>query len=96
MKTNVHKILMYSFIFSLVTVLPASLMKIYHIDGGSTLLGIGLIATFVYMVTALYEIFNSRRINTPEKLMWLIGFLFFNLIAGLLYVFSARRRIVVS
>lgn len=93
---NTFAILKYSFSLSLLASVIGALMKINHIDGGNFLLGIGIITGLIYIVAALFEIFNSKRINTPEKLMWLVGFLFFNLLAGILYIFSARKRIVAA
>ena len=96
MKTDTYTILKYSFILSLLIVLTGSVLKIMHWPAGTPLLMIGLVFTFIYIVTALFEIFNSRRINSSEKLMWLVGFLFFNLLTGILYIFSARKRIVAA
>jgi|SRR6187402_1721097 len=96
MKTDTFTILKYTFVLSLFLVVMGSMLKILHLPAGNILLSIGLICTFIYIVTALFEIFNSRRVNTSEKLMWLVGFLFFNLLAGILYIFSARKRIVAA
>ncbi|MGK4567611.1 GldL-related protein [Flavobacterium sp. 3HN19-14] len=96
MKTNTFTILKYSFSLSLLIVITGALFKINHMPAANALLTIGLIFTFIYTVAAILEIFNSRRINSTEKLMWLIGFLFFNFITGILYILSARKRIVAA
>jgi len=48
----------------------------------------------VYVVLCLMEISNSKQVNGLEKLMWLVGFIFISQIAGIVYILSARNRII--
>jgi hypothetical protein len=74
--------------------LIASILRISHWQGAQTLLIGGFVATLVYMVIALYEVFKSTRINKPEKIMWTICIILLSPIAGLVYMLSGRKRII--
>jgi len=54
----------------------------------------GFIAIAAFIVMALIEIYKSKNITLNEKIMWTIGFLFFNLITGIIYFFFARKRVI--
>jgi hypothetical protein len=84
----------YSFIFSIVAVLIGALMRIMHVEHSIFFLAIGLLAMLTFVVTAIYEITNSTKIEGTEKFMWVVGFLFLSTITGLVYILSARKRIV--
>lgn len=55
---------------------------------------VGFIAIATFIVMALIEIHRSKNITLAEKIMWTIGFLFFNLITGIIYFFFARERVI--
>jgi hypothetical protein len=42
------------------------------------------------------EISNSKKVTGLEKLMWLVGFIFISHITGLVYLLSARKRIITN
>ncbi|MBP6557716.1 MAG: hypothetical protein KAX93_00420 [Flavobacterium sp.] len=94
MKTNLDKIVTTSFILSFIVTIIGALFKIMHWPGASMLLIIGLLSLAVFVITALYEVHNSKTINSSEKLMWTIGFLFLGSIAGLVYVLIGRKRVI--
>ncbi len=85
-----------SFIVSLLITLIGAYLKITHSEGAETLLIIGVIATLVFIVSAIYEVRTSTKIASSEKTMWTIAFIFFSGIAGLIYFFIGRKRIVVN
>ena len=70
--------------------------KILHFPQSEILLIIALVAAVIYSGIALAEIWPSDQIETTEKWMWTTGFIFLSGIAGLLYVFYARKRIIRS
>ncbi|WP_425428104.1 PLDc N-terminal domain-containing protein [Arcticibacter pallidicorallinus] len=35
-----------------------------------------------------------KKYTPTEKIMWTTGFLFFNLITGIIYFFFARKRVI--
>ena len=94
---NLGIVVKWSFVISLVFELVGALMKIMHLPGADELLIIGMAANGVFIVSALSEVWGSVRINTNEKVMWTIAFIFMGFlgaIAGILYVVIGRKRIV--
>jgi hypothetical protein len=83
-----------SFIISFIITLSGAYLKITHSKGVENLLIIGIIATFVFVVSAVYEVRTSNRIDNAEKTMWTIAFIFMSGLAGLIYFFIGRKRIV--
>lgn len=72
-------------------------MKISHLPGANMFLIIGMVANGVFIVTALYEIWDSFRIQTNEKIMWTVAFVFMGFLgalAGILYLLMGRKRVV--
>jgi hypothetical protein len=65
-----------------------------HWPYASILLSVGIVISLVYVVLCLMEISNSKQVNGLEKLMWLVGFIFISQIAGIVYILSARNRII--
>ena len=94
---NLGIVVKWSFVISLVFELLGAFMKIMHLPGADALLIIGMVANGVFIVSALSEVWGSVRINTNEKVMWTIAFIFMGFlgaIAGILYVVIGRKRIV--
>jgi hypothetical protein len=91
---DTKKIILISFIISFFTTIIGALFKIMHWPNASIILGIGLLLSLVYIVLCLMEISNSKKVNGLEKLMWLVGFIFISQITGLVYILSARNRII--
>jgi len=85
-----------TFIVGLLITLIGAYLKITHSEGAEALLIIGVIAWLSFIVTAIYEVRTSNRIDNTEKTMWTIAFIFFGGIAGLIYFLIGRRRIVTS
>ena len=93
---NSEKLINTSFIGSFILSIIGALMKMMHWENASFVLGIGIFALAVFVFTALYEIFQSSRINTNEKIMWLVGFLALGWFAGFIYLLLGRKRIVAN
>ena len=89
-------IVKWSFITSFIISLIVAYLKLTHSEGDETLVIICLIATLIFIVSAIYEVRTSKRIEKSEKTMWTIAFLFFWGIAGLIYFFIGRRRIALN
>ena len=68
-------------------------LKITHSADADKFLIAGIIASIVFLVTAIYEVRTSKRINYTEKNLWTLAFIFFSSIAGLIYILIGRRRI---
>lgn len=83
-----------SFLIAITFSILGSFLKIYNNFGADFILIIGLIATLFYIVIGIIEVNNSNKINNSEKVMWTIGFIALNFLAGLLYLISGRKRII--
>jgi len=68
-------------------------LKITHSEGGEPVLRIGLIVWLTFIVTSIYEVRTSNRINNTQKTVWAIALILFCGITGLIYLLSGRRRI---
>jgi len=90
------KILTLSFVFAMVIVVFGSLLKIMHWPYAREVMIIGLLSQLVFIILSLTEISKSDRIDGTEKFMWFIGFIFIGTISGLLYILSARKRIITN
>lgn len=88
------QILNISFACSFVIVIIGALFKIMHYPYSQLFLILGLISMLVFWFIAIAEIRSSTKIDGSEKFMWIIGLIFFGSIAGLVYILSARKRIV--
>ena len=91
---NKKNLIPFLFISSFVIIIVGTLLKILHQPFGELILIIGVACAISYSVLCLFEIFSCNRIDTSEKIMWIVGFLFFNTIAGLIYILSVRKRIL--
>ena len=83
-----------TFLLSLLAMLTAAFLKIMHLPGGKIFIVISVLLTAVWVVSALYEIYGSKRITMQEKIMWTIGFLLLSILTGLLYFFIGRPRVL--
>lgn len=83
-----------SFAIALISTIIGSLIKIVHWSNTDVLLLIGLVASFIFIVTAIIDVQRSRRIPSSEKTMWTIAFIFLGCIAGAVYLLFARKRII--
>ncbi len=88
-------IILYAALIAMLALLLYSIwMRLAHQPAMYNLFVITLIVNLVFMVTAIYEVTRSQKINRSEKTMWVVGFIFLTSITGLVYVFSARKRIL--
>ena len=87
-------ILKTGFIISLLLILFSSWLKLIHAPGADTWLSISAALVFIFIVTGIYEVLNSKRIDSSEKIMWTLAFLLFSGLTGLVYFLVGRKRIV--
>ena len=78
---------------SFIITLIGAYLKIIHAEGAEVCLTIGIIFLIVFIVTAIFEVRTSRKIDTTEKTMWTIAFIFMSGLAGLIYFLIGRKRI---
>lgn len=90
----VSKIFKTAFIISILLIAIGVYMKIMLLPGVMLVFGLTSIVSVVYILAALTEIYASKKFNRTEKIMWTFAFLVGNLVAGLLYWYIARPRIM--
>lgn len=91
---NKAQFLSATYLFNVALVVLGALFKVMHYPNGDLMLTVGVLAMFAYVAVILPEILRSTRIDTAEKLMWITGLLCLTVVAGYLYIFKARKRIV--
>lgn len=79
-----------AFFFSII----GAFLKINHMENSSFFLIIAIISTLFYIIIGIYEVNNSTRIKSNEKVMWTIGFITFSFFVGVYYFISGRKSIV--
>ena len=82
-----------SFLISIILTLVGAFFKIIHSEGADTWLILCILTYLVFIVSAIYEIRTSKRIDNREKTMWTISFIFMSGLAGLIYLLIGRKRI---
>lgn len=82
-----------SFLISLLITIIGVYLKITHSESTEIFLIIGIMATLIFIVSAIYEVRTSTRIGNREKTMWTVAFIFMSGLAGLIYFFNGRMRI---
>ncbi len=88
------KFLPLSFTLSIIITVIGALFKIMHLPISTIFLVMGLLTLLIFMVLCILEISNSKKLEGTEKFMWIISFVFFGFITGLLYVLSYRKKII--
>ncbi len=88
------QILNISLVLSIVTVILGSFLKIMHYPYSQFFLILGVISLLVFWLVAIPEIKSSKKIDGSEKFMWIFGLIFISNIACLVYLLSARKRII--
>ena len=83
-----------SFTLSIISTFIGALFKIMHIPISNIFLVIGLLTLIIFIVLSIYEISNSKKLEGTGKFLWIIGFIFFGVFTGLLYVLSYRKKII--
>ena len=88
------KFLPWIFITSFFLTIIGSMLKIMHWSYAIIFLTISLLLLGVFIVVSVNEILKSKKIDGVEKFMWVIGFLFFGILTGLLYLTGSRKKII--
>ncbi|MBC7867307.1 MAG: hypothetical protein H7X88_07220 [Gloeobacteraceae cyanobacterium ES-bin-316] len=90
---NLGTIVKFSFITSILSTIGATFLMLIHSPGAETWLLIAVVVSLVFIVSAIYEVATSKRIDGREKTMWTIALIFFSAVAGLMYLLMGRKRI---
>ena len=90
-KSMLFKIYEYLILGFLVFAYICHLKNISHSDD---ILIVAALGYFVFMIFAFYQILTSPRIKVFEKVLWVMGLIFFFLFAALYYLISGYNRVV--
>jgi hypothetical protein len=82
-----------TFFLGFIATVVGAYLKILHAGGADILLAIGLLATAVFIITAVIEVISSSKIRHQEKILWTIAFILGGTITGLVYMIIGRKRI---
>lgn len=85
-----------AFYFSLGFYLLAIVMKLLRFSFADILVSIALLLSLLWTVLVLRELMLSRKLSNTERLLLIIFIIFGNIIAGIVYFFFIREKVVVS
>lgn len=74
----------------------AILAKVLHLPFANIVISIGLLLSLVWTVLVLRELMLSTKLSNTERLVLIIFIIFGNIIAGIVYFFFIREKVVVS
>ena len=93
MKIN-ERLLFTLYILGALCVLFGMLGKLQHWQNAPGIMFIGFLISAFFIVLALLEIHQSTKINFQEKILWTLGFILFNGVAGIYYLLKARKELL--
>lgn len=85
-----------AFFFSLGFYILSVLLKVMHVVFADVFVSIALLLSLVWTVLVLREIMLSTKLTNVERLMLIIFIIFGNIIAGLIYFFFIRNRVIAA
>jgi hypothetical protein len=88
-KVNAFKV---SLIISIVLNLLGAFFKIAHYPFGNLLIWISTGVSLVFIILGLLDVFKDKEDLPVDKLLWTLGLIFLNWVAGLLYYPKFKRR----
>lgn len=91
---KLRQVVTISFFVSLLLSIVAAILKYNKVEESGYWLVAGIISMFVFIISAILEVRKSERINSDEKRMWIIAFIFCGGISGIIYFLFGRRRVV--
>ena len=83
-----------SFFIYLFAAIIATFFRIYDLAGGIVIIYIWGLLDIIFIIISISEIVNIKKITITEKNMWITGLITITPIAGLIYILSARKRIM--
>lgn len=83
-----------AFFFSLGFYMLAIVLKLLDFLYADILISIALLVSLLWVVLTLREIMLSVSLSTTERFMLIIFIIFGNILAGLVYFFFIRKRVL--
>ncbi|TDH28549.1 hypothetical protein EXU57_00270 [Segetibacter sp. 3557_3] len=90
---KIGTVVTWSFLVGFLTIIAGAYLRILHREGTDFLLVTGLLAYLVFIVSAIYEVRTSNRIDSRAKALWTIGFITMSSITGIYYMLIGRRKV---
>ncbi len=89
-----RKILPLIMILTIIAIPVVTWAKITHQAWGDSSLTIALILYVASIVAGLYEVWQSKRIDNTEKIMWTVAFIFISTIGFITYLIWGRKKVI--
>ncbi len=89
---NKYQLYKFSLIAGIVLVILGAFYKTQHHTGASEFLITGMLISLVYVIIGLSEISRDEKKTLFAKLLWLLGFILFTAIAGIVYYYTDIRK----
>ncbi|MFD2596939.1 hypothetical protein [Sphingobacterium griseoflavum] len=83
-----------AFYFSIGFYFLAVLMKLMHFSFADILISVALLLSLVWTVLVLREVMLSTKLSNTARLLLIIFIIFGNIIAGIVYFFFIRERVI--
>lgn len=83
-----------AFYLSAVFYILSVVLFAFKVSIGPVLVSVSLLVSLIWVVLVLREIILSPRIDNGERLLLLLFVIFFNILAGMVYFFMLRDRVV--
>ncbi|WP_353148789.1 hypothetical protein [Flavobacterium sp.] len=94
METEKKNLFKTAFVISPILTIIGAMMKIYHWEYSYIFLIVGILSILFYVFVGIYEVNNSNRISSSEKVLWTIGFITFSFFVGLFYLIKRQKMMV--
>jgi uncharacterized membrane protein YagU involved in acid resistance len=85
-----------TYLFNVAIIFILIAFRLQHLSNIETLFYAAMISQLLYAIPCMVEINRSTKIPGYEKVTWIIGMLCITVVAGGIYIFSARKRIASS
>ena len=89
-----QKLVPVSYFIGTAGIVAGAVLKIMHYPFAGVVLGLGLIGTLVFIISALVEIYTSARIQPSTKKMYTLGLILSGTLVGLVYVLRRSPQAV--
>lgn len=81
-----------SLFITMILFIVGSFMKIQHYTYANDCFSLALITSIVFVFLGLRDAFQDKTNDSIVKMMWLVGFVFFSWLTGLLYYRSFKKK----
>lgn len=91
---NLYQQTTQAFYFSLVFYIGALILMLFKVSIAPILFSFSLLISMIWVLLVLREIMMSSKISSVERLLLAIFIILLNILAGLVYFYGLRKRVV--